>query len=125
MPALVTPLGERQSGGLASNASPPDALAPAKRVVVIVVAVPAGSTGWIVRLGCTVPCNATAAAAPVVWYLMIVRVPSAQSATAMPSVVLFEHPPVPVEIGSVYATPPTLYVPPAWTFPVAGAGSLD
>jgi hypothetical protein len=59
------------------------------------------STGCNTRLDRIVPDNDTAAAAPVVEYLMSVRVPSAQSVIAVPAVVLFEQPPVPVDWSSL------------------------
>src|SRR3954452_22397833 len=84
-----------------------------------------------VALGCTEPVSVTAAAAPVVVYLMTVVPPPVQRTIATPAVVLFEQPPVPVPIGSWYTTscvPPrpsasgyvTVTVLPASTVPDVG-----
>src|SRR5712691_6007968 len=85
--------------------------------------------------GWTVPCSATAAAAPLVEYPTTVAVPSAHCETDCPDVELLPHVPLPVGPGSWYRTVPVVVVPvvvlvrvtvsgiwiPAETVPDAGA----
>src|SRR5256885_12619540 len=102
--AAVTPAGVLQAVGSGGwNVSPPSAVAPANRVVEMVVDVGCPGCGLIagsVTLGTTLPSSLTAAAAPVVVYWTTVTVPSAQVTIAVPAVVLFVHPPLPEGNGS-------------------------
>src|SRR3954447_328226 len=109
MAAVVTPAGVLQAVGSGGwNVSPPSAVAPANRVVEIVVDVGWPGCGLIagsVTLGTTFPSSLTAAAAPVVVYWTTVTVPSAQVTIPVPLVVLLAQPPVPVDTGSWNCSP--------------------
>jgi hypothetical protein len=85
-----------------------------------------GSIAAMVRLGTTVPCRLTAAAAPVVVYWTIVWVASAHVTIAKPFVVLLAQLPLPDGTGSWYCLPPIVTASPAETVPLAGPpASLD
>src|SRR3954452_17595303 len=109
MAAVVTPAGVLQAVGSGGwNVSPPSAVAPANRVVVIVVDVGCPTCGLIagsVTLGITFPSSLTAAAAPGGGSGPAGPVPSAARTIAVPLVVPRAHPPLPVDTGSWNCSP--------------------
>src|SRR3954452_18135353 len=77
-------------------------------------------------LGTTLPCRATAAAAPLVVYVRTVWVPSAHVTIAVPLVELLPQLPLPLAAGSWNCCPPMVTTWPAETVPVGcSVASLD